>query len=214
MATPAYVREEDINLYTRLLQEVKARMDAAGNVLDATPRSRPRADSIAVELRIVLELLLLGALITNRTEVVRVTGALHRHDPKSAKKLVEQKNPEYWPKPTKQIAMGPGEFRWEDITDGFLTASDWGPAYGFLSGQLHAANPYVKTPFLAEPLDPIYDRMAEIHRKIVTLTNHHVIQPVNREYVLAGLMQGSSGEVQVTLFQRQDQRASDSSAEA
>ncbi len=206
MARQPYVRDEDINLYTRLLQEVKARMDAAGDLLEAVPRSRPRADSIAVELRIVLELLLLGSLITNRTEVGRVTSAFHNQDHESARKLVERVNPGYWPKPTKQIVVGRGQFKLEDITEGFLTPKDWGRAYGFLSDQLHAANPYVKTPFTTEALDPIYDRMAEIHRKIVALTNHHWIQPANREYALIGLMHGSSGEVQVTLFERRETR--------
>lgn len=79
-----YVREDDIQLYAQVLREIKLRTDAATEVLARVPPTRFNADLAAVELRIVLELVLLGSLVTNRTEIERVASALHKHDCKRA----------------------------------------------------------------------------------------------------------------------------------
>jgi hypothetical protein len=205
MSADAYITNDDIERYTNLLREMKSRMDQAWQVLlGAIPQSRFSADLAAAELRIVLELLMLGGLITNRVEVAHASSAFHKRDHDGAKKIVERVNPGYWPKPTIQLEDGPGRFKLEDVTDGFLTPDEWGPAYGFLSDQLHAGNPYAAMPFSAEPLAPVFARMASIHERLVALLNHHWIQPANRDYALIGLMHTKeTGAVQVALFQRQ-----------
>lgn len=200
------ISDDDIARYTNLLREMKARLDQAHQVLlGASPRTRFGADLAAVELRIVLELLMLGGLITNRVEVAGASSAFHKCDHDGAKKIVERVNPGYWPKPTIQIEDGPGRFKLEDVTQGFLTRDGWGPAYGFLSDELHATNPFAAMPLSSAPLEPVFARMSDIHQQLVTLLNHHWIQPVDRDYALIGLMQGrETADVQVTLFQRQD----------
>jgi hypothetical protein len=201
----AYITDDDVERYTNLLREMKVRLDQARQVLlGAIPQSRFSADLAAAELRIVLELLLLGGLITNRIEVAQASSAFHKRDHSGAKKIVERVNAGYWPKPTIQVNDGPGRFKLEDVTHGFLTPSEWGPAYGFLSDQLHATNPYAAMPFSSESLAPVFAGMAGIHERLVALLNHHWIQPSNRDYALIGQMETKeTGDVQVALFQRQ-----------
>jgi hypothetical protein len=199
-----YIRDKDLELYANLLREIKARMAVAEQLLATTPRSQPNGDLIALELRVVLELLVLGSLITNRNELTAVRSALHKKDASAARKLAKRSNPGYWPKPSKQVADGPNKWKLEPITEGHLTEAEWGPAYGYLSAVLHATNPLKQTPYLGRPLEPLYDRASEIVRRLVLLLNHHTVELVDREYILIAMMQTQeTGDVGVTLFQRQ-----------
>ena len=198
MASTDYVRDEDVQLYRQVLREIKLRMDAATEALARVPPTRFNADLAAVELRIALELVLLGSLVTNRTEIEKVASALHRHDYAHAKKLLERVNPDYWPRPAKQVPEGPDQvFRHEPITEGYLAAADWGRAHGFLSEQVHARNPYKHAPF-SEPLNIAYEGAAKIRDQLVTLLNFHEVQLANRDYMLFAMMDTKeTGDVSV-----------------
>jgi hypothetical protein len=199
-----YMQAKDLELYASLLREIKARMAVAEQLLAATPRSQPNCDLIALELRVVLELLVLGSLITNRNELTAVRAALHKTDASAARKLAKRMNPGYWPKPSRQVADGPKKWKLDPITEGYLTEDEWGPAYGYLSDILHATNPFKQTPYLGRPLEPVYERASEIVRRLVVLLDHHTVELVDREYILIAMMQTKeTGDVAVTLFQRQ-----------
>lgn len=198
MSSIDYVRDEDIQLYSQVLREIKLRVDAATEALARVPTSRFNADLAALELRIVLELVLLGSLVTNRSEIERVASALHKHDYARAKKLLERVNPDYWPRPAKQVPEGHDRFKHEPTPEGYLTAAAWGRAHGFLSEQLHARNPYKHAPF-SEPVNIAYEGAAGIRDQLVNLLNFHEVHLANRDCMLFAMMRTKeTGDVSVT----------------
>jgi hypothetical protein len=54
---------------------------------------------VAVELRIVLELIIMGSPVTNREAMSKVSSVSRIKGVGQAQKIVEQINPEYWPTP-------------------------------------------------------------------------------------------------------------------
>lgn len=128
------VAEDDRALYANLLKQQKLRSGVAEILLGAE-QSLPNIESAALQLRFVLELIPLAALIANRDWVEPVSAAFDRKDPMDARKLVKRINPEYWPVPGVRESYqrsAPGE-RGGIPSSGFVTASSQNPI-GLQSG--------------------------------------------------------------------------------
>jgi hypothetical protein len=164
------------------------------------PRTQPNAECIAVQLRIALELIVLSSLVSNRSDIGAVATALHKKGPRDARALAQRVNPNYWPKPVKPVLDASG--RLQDVTDGYLTEPEWGPAYGFLSNLLHAANPYGTSSHAVRNLDSTYHRLLELHERVVALIRHHWIYPANHDYALSADIYVDA-DVRVMSYRRQ-----------
>lgn len=194
-----YFEADDVERYANLLRGLKARMRLVTETLQSAPQNQPNAELIAVQLRIVLELVVLGSLITHRNEIGAVVTALHKKNAREARMLARRVNPAYWPKPVEQFPAPSG--RLKDVTEGYLTEAEWGPAYGFLSDLLHAKNPYRNTVRATRDLGQIYQRLADLYGRIVVLTGHHWIYPLNRDHALAADIY-TDADVRVRSFRR------------
>ncbi|MCU1467547.1 MAG: hypothetical protein JWM72_3475 [Actinomycetia bacterium] len=194
---------EDLQRYANVLREMKGRIDAARGFLQQVCSQYDFAlvDAAAVQLRKVVELVVLASLVTNRMALEGVVKALDTKDAGNARKLAQKANPDYWPVPSVQKQVGPGNFENEPITEGYLTEEAWGPTYGRLSTLVHATNPYLPPP---EPVATARELSAVVG-ELVTLLNHHTIVLVDKDYILMCLMQGedNGGDVHVSLFERQ-----------
>jgi hypothetical protein len=195
-----YFEQEDIERYASLLRELRMRTQLAGLTLRSMPRTQPNAECIAVQLRIALELIVLSSLVSNRSDIGAVATALHKKGPRDARALAQRVNPNYWPKPVKPVLDASG--RLQDVTDGYLTEPEWGPAYGFLSNLLHAANPYGTSSHAVRNLDSTYHRLLELHERVVALIRHHWIYPANYDYALSADIYVDA-DVRVMSYRRQ-----------
>lgn len=190
---------QDLDRYAGVLGEIKVRVDAV--------RALPRlwewqvTEAAALHMRKVLELLVLGSLVTHRVALGEVASAFHTHDAGSARKLVRRANPEYWPVPVKSVARADAPDELVTVETGFLREDEWGPAYGHLSELLHARNPF------AQPLSvqPQQRRILALAGRVVVLLNHHLVKVANAPVMLSGHMHVDNGRIQVVVFRRVDE---------
>jgi len=207
--------EEEQHEYANLLAQVKGRLGAAyfflsdvGNDQIGGLLGRPYPmECAALQLRKVLELLLLGSLITNRSALSQSEKALSRKKADEASKLVEKLNPAFWPNPVRQAPGRLGaSWQLKPVADGFLRREEYGRAFGLVSSWAHARNP------LAAPLDPDRGRadLSNLEQKLRRLVNHFTVGLVDRDAMLVcqmsafprGVDMVGDGRVQVVLFER------------
>jgi hypothetical protein len=90
MARPT---RSDMQKYENVLTEVGERLRLVRQLLDEPV---VQAEWIAVELRIALELIVLGSLVTNRNAIARVSSVFKVKEVGGARNLVREVNPDYW----------------------------------------------------------------------------------------------------------------------
>lgn len=91
---------EDRHLYAAILEEIARRIEAVRQLLLAPDAPMPNIELGALHLRKVLELIVMGSLVTNRTEIESITSGLQRKKAREARELAKAANPHYWPKGT------------------------------------------------------------------------------------------------------------------
>ena len=135
----------DIAQYCDLMEEVKSRVEAI-NQLMAMPgiTIRTRVESICLQLRMVLELIVFSSLVSNK-DVWQGSRKELQSSQDMSKKLRELKrlHPNFYPSPVDLDGSIPGG---EPVhrTDGFLSEDKLIEVYGRLGNILHAENPLGK----------------------------------------------------------------------
>jgi hypothetical protein len=147
----------------------------------------------ALQLRKVLELIVMASLVTNRVAIEGISQALARADTDQARRLARKANAYYWPKATEvknDGSLGPVP------DDEVLSEEEWGRAFGRASDLLHADNPY------APPVDILAEHvaLAEIERRLTGLLAQHVMLLAGADHLLMG--QISADEVAVITMHR------------
>lgn len=193
--------------YEVLLRRIQARLLSARNTLAAG--SEPRSlESAALDLRVALEELLLSSLVTHQHHLGEVTKALSRSDWSDARKRVEKINPYWWPIPQDITAGGPDGVK-ATVTghhdDDFMTADEWGRAYGAVSDLLHARNPFrapqEKWVSKQQELQSIYDRLWR-------LLMAHTLDVGSPGYLLVGRFDDHAVQVGILQKMAYDQEGS------
>lgn len=168
----------DVGLYQALLVEMGRRLDRAQSIL-AKAADLDEIEQAALQLRFVLETLVLSSLVTNRPALEAVDAALQKKDADAARKLVRRHNPAYWPRPVTRVQLGKETFGLEDVEDGYLREAEWGRAFGTTSELLHQANPFLPPRDAAEAgnaLRNLLDRILVLLRQhVLTLSDQHQI---------------------------------------
>ncbi len=160
--------DDDLIKYSASMEQIKTRFAAAERFLDAGV-VYPNVESAALQVRLALETLMLSALLPNRDAVESVAAnyAKHKHD--RIMKIMRRVNPNFWPKPSTQHYVAPGEWRLDDFTGDFLREDEYSQAWGRLSAWCHATN----------PLEPLRDlaggaeMIAQTMKRTINLLNHH-----------------------------------------
>jgi len=168
-ATPGEhpVSTEDRERYSKVLEEMAHRLRGAREHLDADP-TVATVEYAALQLRKVLELIMMASLVTNRVAIEGISQALARADTDQARKLARKANPHYWPRATE--VKNDGSFG-PVPDDQVLAESAWGRAFGRVSDLLHADNPY------APPVDipAQHVALADIERRLSGLLSQHLM---------------------------------------
>ena len=132
----------DIAQYCDLMEEVKSRVESI-NQLMAMPgiTIRTRVESICLQLRMLLELIVFSSLVSNK-DVWQKSQKELQSSQDISKKLRELKrlHPDFYPRPVELEASALGEEP-ANRTEGFLSEEKLIEVYGRLGNILHAENP-------------------------------------------------------------------------
>lgn len=194
---PSPVSPEERQRYSVILNEIASRLRKAEDLLEAENAGFANIELAALHLRKVVELIVMGSLVANRTEIEGIAKALRSKNVKQARILAERANPEYWPKGATASTSDDGTAHIEPV-QGAMTEHEWDSVYGHLSELLHARNPY------KPPVDVDRERawLAEALDKIVKLLEHHIVVLVDREHLLMGRLLFDQGQVEVSTLVR------------
>ena len=169
------VSPKDQERYCAVLRQIQERLEAAKEWLDkgATPRN---VEYAAFHLRMVLELIVMGSLVTNRARAKAIAAALAKKDAGDARKVVKTANPNYWPRPARNTQ---GTLELTSV-EGALTEPAWGREWGKLSKIVHARNP------LAPPVDveTAHRDQCRLLVAVKKLLSAHAVTLVDRSHLL------------------------------
>lgn len=180
---PAPITQDDLNRYGDLLSEIKARVEHAVTLLDGVTLHFD-LEAAALQLRTAIELIFLGTLVVNRQSLTEITTALEGHDWSAAKKLIARVNPNYWPEPFVARVSPESTRMLVPLTGSYLTKENAGPTWGYLSGFLHAANPFARDPVD----DAVVSRLNEIVSGLTQLLGLHTVDLGEREHLILAMM--------------------------
>jgi hypothetical protein len=191
--------------YTRVLQQIRLRLASSDAQIDNVPSGDSFEDVMsceksALQLRKVLELIVLSSLVSNRESLEAVSAAFRHHDrnANNARKLVRIVNPNYWPVPAVPIPLSRGISLSKPIESGYLTEDAWGHAFGMTSELVHATSPYRK---LSKPAE-IKKSLADLASTIRTLLNEHYVVLVGGKKWVTGRLDDGTGKAQAGIAQR------------
>ncbi|MXX27149.1 MAG: hypothetical protein F4Z82_17080 [Caldilineaceae bacterium SB0668_bin_21] len=131
----------DIDQYCELMEDAKGRVEAISHLMDVPGITiRTRVESVCLQLRMLLELIVFSSLVSNKDVWQRSRKELQSSQDIS-KKLRELKrlHPNFYPRPIDLQSSGSKEP--SERTDGFLSEDDLIEVYGRLGNILHAENP-------------------------------------------------------------------------
>lgn len=197
MPSVSPVGPEDRQRYADILEEIASRLGAVKDLLAAENAGMANIELGALHLRKIIELVVMGSLVTNRTEIEALAKALRRKKVREAQELAKAANPDYWPKGTRPFAGASGPVEIQAV-DGALREDEWSTVYGHLSELLHARNPYKKP--VNEPKERTW--LCETRDKIIKLLEHHLVTLANRDHMLVGRLLFDAKEVEVVTLER------------
>jgi len=180
------VTPDDRERYAAVLTEIVARTQAARAYLNQEATSATIEYS-ALQMRMVLESIVMGSLITNRAHIEGIASALAKKNARAARKLAKAANPDYWPIPVR-VADDVFEVQ---MLDGVLREDAWGREWGMLSELLHARNPFRSPLDVEEARDSLRRLLAEV----LALLNKHVVRLADSDFMVIGQIDESGSYV-------------------
>ena len=135
----------DIVQYCGLMEEVKSRVEAINQLMEMPGITvQTRVESICLQLRMLLELIVFSSLVSNKDVWQRSQKELQGSQDISKKvKELKRLHPNFYPSPVDLDASAPGEEP-VDRAEGFLNEVRLIEVYGRLGNILHAENPMGK----------------------------------------------------------------------
>lgn len=186
------VSEEDQKRYREILSDMAQRLKGAQSTL-ASPPHASTVEYAALQVRMLLELIVMASFVSNRAAIEKITTALDRKDVDGARKAARNANQYYWPKAVWVVDDTTLEGRPDDEV---LTEDEWGRAWGKVSDLLHVQNPYA----LVRDLANAHAEMVQILRLTDALLEKHVLLLSPADYMVMG--QITDNEVAVMTLNR------------
>ncbi len=195
---------KEIAKYIECLKDIKIRTDFAHKLLTQDIRKQPLvlvAENVSLQLRIILELIALSSIVANKKEYSKLRKSFATDwNGKRILEDVEKVNPNFYPKPLKQV-INPSTKKVEkviEIKNHVLSKEKYIEAYDFVSDYLHAHNIY------SPPLQ--YDKAIKKLRTYISgiyvLLNHFSIQLPESDKQWWVVMNTEDGEIQVVEMQK------------
>ena len=135
----------DIVQYCGLMEEVKSRVEAINQLMEMPGITvQTRVESICLQLRMLLELIVFSSLVSNKDVWQRSHKELQSSQDISRKvRELKRLHPNFYPSPVDLDSSAPGEEP-ADRREGFLSEDRLIEVYGLLGNILHAENPMGK----------------------------------------------------------------------
>jgi hypothetical protein len=186
----------DMEKYEAVLTDIGERLRLVRQLLE---QPVIRIEWIAIELRIVLELIVLGSLVTNRSAISKVSSVFKVKEVSEARKLVATVNVDYWPTPFERGPDGEdGGLSGQPVGSGFLKEDEWGREYGFLSDLVHAEHPYENSRDRASE----GEALRSLFYRIAILLRQHMIVLAGNQDAYIGQLDIDAGEVVIAILRR------------
>jgi hypothetical protein len=199
MKNPDEYRLSQLNLYTSIMQEAKARVDAINVILKGQTGLAERAatEFCFLQIRMLCELTALGCLVAHgeieETKTLSKTWAADE-----IVKRLERLHPTFYPYPVVFTNPQPGHWHLEDFpNENYLKQAEFGKLVGITGDILHKGS----LSRLAKGRNSVEcskERALHWGQKIVNLINQHRIGLVGNNHLLCALAD-ASGRV-VTSF--------------
>ena len=135
----------DIDQYCDLMEDVKSRVEAIDQLMELPGiTNRTRVESISLQLRMLLELIVFSSLVSNKDVWQRSQKELQSSQDISRKiRELKRIHPNFYPRPIDLQGSTSGEEP-VDRVEGFLSEDKLIEVYGRLGNILHAENPLGK----------------------------------------------------------------------
>lgn len=138
----------DIEAYLLIMQEIKRRTSvvvALSNGEIKVGYVATQIETMALQLRMILELVALASLSANKSLFEKNAKKFHKYwHAGEILKDIEKINPGFFPRPMKTISSKVPDMDWEftDLQEGFMTREELIEVHGRCGKILHAQNPY------------------------------------------------------------------------
>ena len=184
----------DIDQYCDLMEEVKSRVESINQLMEMPGITiRTRVESICLQLRMLLELIVFSSLVSNKDVWQRSQKELQSSQ-NISRKLRELKrlHSNFYPIPVKLDGEAVGGEP-TDRTDGFLSEDKLIEVYGRLGNILHAENPLGKETDYRFFIDSVPGWLSEI----MNLLEYHKVYLYHRpeEFYLIKMFGDVDGEL-------------------
>ncbi|MCW3787260.1 hypothetical protein [Plebeiibacterium sediminum] len=194
----------EVNKYRKCLYDILKRTEVINHYIQGVKTTGylgTDIELIALQFRKIIELIALSSLVANKKEYAAMRSKFREDwNARLIFQDLERVNPEFYPKPSKQIekvnSEGVKYFEFEPIEAGYLSKKEAIKIYEKCGGVLHAENPFRESKDIMQ----LQKQFPFWIKKIMTLMNHHSIILANKNMVV-GLMKGKNdGLPHVTLF--------------
>ena len=191
--------------YADCMEEIKKRAEVVNGFLIGKCHAmyvQTTAESVSLQIRKILELIVLASLAANRSEYAKLRKNFQKDwNAKRILETLEKANPQFYPTPNRQVVDGEtGKVvSLENVKSGFWTKHDYMALFDTCSGILHAENPF------STKRDPnaFMNSVPVWMEKIRRLLNHHTIQLIDDDKQLWVLMKAETdGKAHVWEFER------------
>ena len=192
--------------YADCMEEIKRRTEVVHGFLGGRCQAmyvQTTAESVCLQLRKILELIALASLAANKEEYEKHRKSFHADW--NAKKILaslEKANPEFYPKPTRQVVDETTGTVVETVAveSGYLTKSEFKTIYNKCGAILHAHNPFSRS---EQDINSFLKKVPGWMEMIRVLLNHHQVQLVDQNQQIWVVMKAKSdGKVHVAEFER------------
>ena len=203
----AQVDDQVVQKYIACMEEIKKRTSVVTAFVRREINSKyliTTAESAALQLRKILELIALSSLVANHEHYGKQRANFRKDW--NAKRILDtlaKVNPKFYPVPTRQVPISEGLYDTPSVKSGYLTKEEFIELYDRCSMMLHSTNPFSEqdvdaSEFLTKVVPDSMD-------KIIVLLNHHHVFPVDESRMYIVLMQAESdGKVHVAEFAKID----------
>ena len=192
----------DTKAYISLMEEIKHRTTVVDELINQQINMKYKViqvESIALQIRMIIESIALASLSANKLLFEQESDKFKKWwRAKWIFRDIEEKNPEFYPKPIKETKSNKPGVKSEivDIEDGFMTRDEIVEVYDSCCKLLHAKNPYDE--------DRNYEGFTDQARKwmngIINLLNSHKIRLLNDDGFYIVHMREAAKEDQANMY--------------
>ena len=206
--TEILVRSRLNDYYKTIMMEIIRRADVIYSIYNkrfTTNFLLTDMEFCSLQLRKIIELLLVSTLIANKEEYEKQSIEFEKNWNLDKKlKEINKINPEFFPKGITILNAALLErangIHWIKLDPkGLFKKKDLKKAHKFASGYLHVQNPFNPIPLISGPEDFFHD-LIDYLNSILNLLKQHIVTLCNRDYLYCEISGKGGKEIQIDMI--------------